>query len=300
MKYFFGVSFLLLLLLPVDLTIAQEASRFVTCNGTDCSACNLVGMINEIIIWLFGIIFLIFAAIMVVAGFGLVTSGGNQSALQAAKSKFTNAIIGVIIVMSAWILVDTVMRQLVTGGGNLGMAGFTGFGPWSEVECTQQARPGTYSLPVSTSTSSTGPVPVSEISARVLNAASVAFGTMSTASHQPGGGTLACAWAVNQILNNAGIASVNGDSVVSMRGVLDSGRGTAVSRDNAMPGDLVLVTGAQTSSSNNANHVGICMTRGCTQVYSNSSSRRSFSWQSGPTFSPSYSNAQPVFYRLNN
>jgi Type IV secretion system pilin len=146
MKYFLGIGSLLLLLfvfLPVDTALAQQAtSSFVTCSGTNCSACNLVEMVNAIIVWLFGIIFLIFATLMVVAGFGLVTSGGNQAALSAAKSKFTNAIIGLLIVMAAWLLVDTVMRQLVKGDGNLGEtgAGFKGFGPWSEVQCLQQTK----------------------------------------------------------------------------------------------------------------------------------------------------------------
>jgi hypothetical protein len=119
--------------IPFDLTQAQ-GTGFVTCSGVDCSACNLVQMANIIIKWLFGVIFLIFAVLMLVAGFGLVTSAGNQSALEAAKSKFKNGIIGLLIVMSAWIMVDTIMKGLLTGGtGNV-----SGYGPWSEVKCQIQ------------------------------------------------------------------------------------------------------------------------------------------------------------------
>ncbi len=117
------------------ITIAHGLG-FVTCNGTDCSACHLADLANILIKWLFGIFFLVFAGLMTIAGFGLVTSGGNQSALEAAKSKFTNAIIGLIIMMAAWLIVDTIMRGLMkTGDGSI-----DGWGPWSEVKCMRQTN----------------------------------------------------------------------------------------------------------------------------------------------------------------
>src|SRR3989338_699478 len=135
-----------LMFLPADTVLAQGG--LVTCSGADCGSCQLVAMINLIIVWLIGILFMLFAVMMVVAGFGLVTSGGNQSALEAAKSKFTNAIIGIIIVIAAWLIVDTVMKGLV-GGGSSGaaMGELVGWGPWSRVQCTAQAVPQAYVQP---------------------------------------------------------------------------------------------------------------------------------------------------------
>lgn len=112
-----------------------DAAGLVTCDGVDCSLCNLVQMVNVIIIWLFGIIFLIFAVIMFIAGWGLVTSGGNQTALNDAKTKFQNAIIGLLIVMAAWLLIDTIMKGLLPGGE------IAGWGPWTDVKCQIQANP---------------------------------------------------------------------------------------------------------------------------------------------------------------
>jgi hypothetical protein len=86
---------------------------------------------NTILNWLIGVLFVVFAVILAVAGWGLVTSAGNQTALNDAKSKFTNAFIGLIIVLAAWLLVDTLMRGLIKGGeGEI-----EGFGLWSEIEC---------------------------------------------------------------------------------------------------------------------------------------------------------------------
>lgn len=124
---------LLLLVLPTDVVTAQGG--FVTCSGTDCSACNFVQLLNLLIQWLLGIVFVVFAALMTVAGFGLVTSGGNQAALDAAKSKFTNAIIGIIIMLAAWLIVDTLLRGTLAGGGVI-----TGWGPWAEVQCMVQTQ----------------------------------------------------------------------------------------------------------------------------------------------------------------
>jgi Type IV secretion system pilin len=143
--------FFLLTLLPLDVATAQSTNPlgFVTCNGPDCSACNLVSMINNLIRWLFGFIFLLFSVLMIKAGFGLVTSGGSQSALDAAKSSFQNAIIGLIIVMAAWLMVDTIMRGLV-GGGATGVAAgniINGWGPWSQVQCQVQTAPGAAPAP---------------------------------------------------------------------------------------------------------------------------------------------------------
>lgn len=140
MKTFFYSLIAFVFLLVASPVNAQEPtfepSRFITCEGAGCSACNLVEMANEIIVWLFGIIFLLFAVLMTVAGFGLVTSGGNPSALNAAKDKFTNAMIGLLIVMSAWLIVDTLMQSLLKDVGEI-----DGFGPWATVKCQVQAEP---------------------------------------------------------------------------------------------------------------------------------------------------------------
>jgi hypothetical protein len=120
-----------------------QAQGFVPCDGAviECNACSLVAMANTGIIFLFGLVGLIFAVIMMRAGLGLVTSGGNQSALESAKRAFQNAIIGLIIVMSAWLLVDTIMRGVVGGGGTgVPVGEIVGWGPWSEVKCAPKVQ----------------------------------------------------------------------------------------------------------------------------------------------------------------
>lgn len=132
----FALATLVMFLVPLS-SVDAQAGGFVPCDGPTCSACDLVSMINRIIVWLFGFVFVVFAVLMVVAGFGLVTSGGNQSALDAAKSKFQNALIGIIIMMAAWLIVDTLLRAILAGGTGQ----ILNYGPWSEVRCFVQEVP---------------------------------------------------------------------------------------------------------------------------------------------------------------
>jgi len=114
-----------------------SAAGFVTCNGPDCSLCNLVEMANIIIKWLIGVMMIVFAIIFVSAGMKLVTSGGNPAAKTDAKEKLTNAIIGLIIVLAGWLLVDTLMRALLKGG-----TGQINGVMWTTVTCQSQALTG--------------------------------------------------------------------------------------------------------------------------------------------------------------
>jgi Peptidase M15/Type IV secretion system pilin len=141
---------LVLLLAPMEVGAAALAD-FAGCSGLDCSACNLVSLANGVIVWLIGFTFLIFMVVAVAAGFGLVTSGGNRSALDEAKNKFTSAFVGLIIILSAWLIVDTVMRGLVGGAGHEGEVALsvvdgevTGWLFWSEVQCYSQVEPADY------------------------------------------------------------------------------------------------------------------------------------------------------------
>ncbi len=115
-----------------DGTLAAK-SGFVPCSGTSCSACDFVVLGNTTIKWLITMAFLFFAVLAVRAGIKLVLSQGNAGALQDAKDSFTNAFIGLVIIFLAFLIVDTIMRQLVKGDGNI-----VGYGPWSEVQCSDQ------------------------------------------------------------------------------------------------------------------------------------------------------------------
>ncbi len=128
----FFLAFIILLSVTVFLSPnLVSAQGLVPCQGTDCTMCHFADLANNIIKFLFGLAVMVFVVMMVVAGFGLVTSGGNPAALSDAKSKLVNAIIGLLIMFSAWLLIDTIMRALLPGG----QGEISGWGPWSQIEC---------------------------------------------------------------------------------------------------------------------------------------------------------------------
>ena len=99
----------------------------VTCkDGISCDMCDFVDMINGLVTWLIGFLVLLAVLGLMIAGFKLVTSAGNEAAWSSAKQMFTNVIIGFVIVLAAWIIVDTIMKAFV--------ASDSGFGPWNEIE----------------------------------------------------------------------------------------------------------------------------------------------------------------------
>jgi hypothetical protein len=143
MKYIPFFLALIVVVLPGVVSAQGGPGGLVPCEGADCTACSVVQLANGMVRWLISILMVIFAIITMYAGFELVTSGGNPQAKTKAKQKMINAFIGLIIVLAAWILVDTLMRAILAGGtgeieGRL----------WSEVSCVGQG------------TVSEGPVPV--------------------------------------------------------------------------------------------------------------------------------------------
>lgn len=121
-----------------------------------------------------------------------------------------------------------------------------------------------------------------------------AMGNMGSfdTSTGPDGGNLACAWAVNRVLANAGVQPLgsNPNYVPSVEADLQNSRGTQVSQSEAKAGDIV-IEGSQA-------HIGICLNEGCTQVRSNSSSRARFVWDSDFNFNGFYGGGSSRVYRI--
>jgi len=132
------------------------------------------------------------------------------------------------------------------------------------------------SYSTTSSSSSSG----SSIPSRIYSAAMSYKGT-STANFEHGG-RVACAFAVNNVMTKAGLQKIgsNPNYVPSVESALLSGRGTQITASQAVPGDIAIAPGQA--------HVGICITNGCTQIISNSSSRQAFVWVSSGSWDGYY------------
>jgi len=61
---------------------------------------GLSGLINGIANWLTGLIGLVVVLIIIIAGVQMIASAGNPEAIKAARGRLTNAIIGLVTLLS--------------------------------------------------------------------------------------------------------------------------------------------------------------------------------------------------------
>ena len=133
---------------------------------------------------------------------------------------------------------------------------------------------------------------VSGLNQKIYDAAVAAKGRSS--ADGPGGGNVACAWAVNLfVIQAVGLPLLGGEagmaSVVSCVQDMESGRAQKVSRDQAIAGDIWIAFDMA--------HIGIMMDK--TTVLSNSSSKASFSWEDNiDSVNGFYGGSEHGIYRL--
>ena len=122
----------LAILLPASVA-AQDG--FVTCTGLDCQFCHLISTGQNVLNWLVLILAVVAGLLFAYAGLTLVTSAGNRAAQEKARNIFNNVIIGYIIVLAGWLLVDTAFKMLVDQSM---LAEDAEIGPWNRVACLAQ------------------------------------------------------------------------------------------------------------------------------------------------------------------
>lgn len=105
------------------------AQGLVPCED-NCQFCHVAVLLNNIAAWLVGILSIVVALIFAVSGIQLVTSGGNVSAKETAKKRILNAFIGFVIVLAAWLIVDFIMKSLLSSDADLGT--------WNTIQCVSQ------------------------------------------------------------------------------------------------------------------------------------------------------------------
>jgi hypothetical protein len=143
------------------------------------------------------------------------------------------------------------------------------------------------------------PPPSGGVAAAIYAAAQAFEGTSTCNVPGTDNGQNACMWAVNQVIYHATGQYVAGGTnyVPTAVAAFDAGGAVRIGQSSTVPGDIVVVTSANGADM----HIGICMTYGCTDVLSNSSSRCNFSWHSNPSFSypgSPYNGGSSAFYHL--
>ena len=131
------------LMIPV-LVLAQQIPNnvlfgdtggLVPCSGTDCGTCQLIVLGNRVMRF---IIMIMIAGVVLLAawgGFNLLISGGNPSEYTRAKSMLKNVLVGLILMLVAWLIIDTGMKALLKNSGQVQMSAGQWL-PWNQVSCS--------------------------------------------------------------------------------------------------------------------------------------------------------------------
>ena len=256
------------------------------------------------------------------AGFLYFTSGANPGNISKARQIFATALIGFLVAISGWLIVNTILHALFSGGA------YFKEGEWFSIQCSG-SRLGV-DKPINVSdwlspnpaitpgglTSVPSPsfggsfsdfsdvnlgYPVnSNIPPGDIAAAAAAYYRADT-SYGPDGGNLACVWAVNNVLQSTGIDPLDGNTVAGMEQVLTAGGRGTLAADTAVSGDLSNTSKGdivvwKDYTYNTYSHVGVCLDNGCNQVISNTSGKASFSTVTNANYN---SNWQARIYRVN-
>ena len=125
----------LMLLIPVSFALAQGdvSTQIVPCgSGTNfCTLCDLVSLAQNLINIGIFITITLSAITFAVAGMKYMSSGGGDSGKATeARKMFTRVAVGLVIILGAWVGVDTLMKTVLDEQK---------FGPWNSIGCSQSA-----------------------------------------------------------------------------------------------------------------------------------------------------------------
>ncbi len=104
--------------LLVTFSIANAAG-IVPCDGPDCNLCDLAIGVKKIIdVILLDIVFPLAIIVFMYGGIKLITSRGSEGDLEKGKKALWMAFWGILIAFGAWLILDLVLRNLVSEGFN--------------------------------------------------------------------------------------------------------------------------------------------------------------------------------------
>lgn len=134
-----GVAFLsfVLLLAPVMATaqIGLEGglpTQLVPCDGTsinggkECNLCAFAELVQNIINFIVYLAVVACALLVAYAGWLMLSATGDTQKYSNGKKIFGNAVVGLIIILGGWLVVDTILKSVLDQGK---------FGVWNEIQC---------------------------------------------------------------------------------------------------------------------------------------------------------------------
>lgn len=127
LKYLLPIAFLSVLLVN-----SAFAAPLVPCGGPGQEACNFCHLLllGKNLIDLAIQLSFAFAGLFIAWGaFVIMTAGGSKERMAEGKKTITTAITGLVIVLSAWLIIGTTLQIFTGSSSKL---------PWTEISCVSK------------------------------------------------------------------------------------------------------------------------------------------------------------------
>ncbi len=125
-----------------------SAAGLVPCGGPDdpCTLCHFITGISGIILIIRNIMFFVGLAVITAMGVLYILSGGDPKMMETAKGGIKATLIGIVVILFAWFIVNMVMFYIFRAKENLGVgASFRGVDGF-QFECSTFSTSGSVSL----------------------------------------------------------------------------------------------------------------------------------------------------------
>ncbi|MDO8552723.1 MAG: hypothetical protein Q7S01_04360 [bacterium] len=127
-----AVVALTILVMAPAVASAAWTDPIVRCTGVlgdhPCTVCDIAKTAQNLLNTAIYVAIFLSSGLFAWAGIIYVTNVANHGEINKAKTIFANVIIGLVIIMVSWLVIDTLMKTLVSG-----QDGTSEFGPWNQV-----------------------------------------------------------------------------------------------------------------------------------------------------------------------
>ncbi len=96
-------------------TIPAKCNKAVSADQPECGWQELMMLGGEILRFAIFLAVLGTTVAFTIAGFKMITNQGNSGEISKAKEMMTKAVIGIIVTMTAWLIVTFILNQLSVG-----------------------------------------------------------------------------------------------------------------------------------------------------------------------------------------
>lgn len=94
-------------------SIVFAAGLVPECEGISCTICDLVKLANNLIGWLTQASLAVAVLVVGIGGYFILTAGGSEEKVKRGRQIIWSAVIGVAIILAAWVLVNTFLQILM-------------------------------------------------------------------------------------------------------------------------------------------------------------------------------------------